>query len=108
MALVSNAVGDLAAWLPERFYGAHVGTLRRTFFERPGRLYCTPEALIVYLDRFRGQEGLIPLIDNVNAQQCRLPWLENRRIDRRRAYLANDPLALSPLHHAHRLLADDD
>jgi hypothetical protein len=43
-------------------------------------LYCTPEALIVYLDRFRGQEALIPLIDNVNAQGCRLPWLENRRL----------------------------
>ena len=80
MALVYNAVGDLAAWLPERFYGAHVGTLRRTFFERPGQLYCTPEALIVYLDRFRGQEALLPLIDNVNAQGCRLPWLENRRL----------------------------
>ena len=57
-----------------------MGTLRRTFFERPGQLYCTPEALIVYLDRFRGQEALIPLIDNVNAQGCRLPCLENRRL----------------------------
>ena len=55
-------------------------SLRRTFLERPGQLYCPPEALIVYLDRFRGQEALIPLIDNVNAQGCRLPWLENRRL----------------------------
>ena len=54
--------------------------VRRTFFERPGQLYGTPEALIVYLDPFRGQEALIPLIDVVNAQRCRLPWLENRRL----------------------------
>ena len=75
-----NHAPPASSWLPERLAGAHVGTLRRTFFERPGQLYCTPEALIVYLDRFRGQEALIPLIDNVNAQGCRLPWLENRRL----------------------------
>jgi hypothetical protein len=80
LALVYNAVADLSSWLPERYAGAHVGTLRRAFFERPGQLYCTPEALIVYLDWFRGQEALIPLIDFVNGQQCRIPWLANRRL----------------------------
>jgi hypothetical protein len=80
LALVYNAVADLSSWLPDRFVGAHVRTLRRTFLERPGQLYCTPESLIVYLDRFRGQEALIPLIDFVNGQQCRIPWLENRRL----------------------------
>ena len=39
-----------------------------------------PEALIVYLDPFRGQEELVPLIDFVNGQQCRIPWLANRRL----------------------------
>ena len=80
IALVYNAVADLAAWLPDRFHGAHVGTLRRALFERPGQLYCTPEALIVYLDPFGGQEALLPLIDFVNGQQRRIPWLENRRL----------------------------
>jgi hypothetical protein len=80
IALVYNAVGDLAADLPERYHGAHVSTLRRTFFNRSGRLYCTPEALIVYLDPFPEQQALVPLIDAVNAQQRRLPWLENRRL----------------------------
>ena len=80
LALVYNAVADLSSWLPERFVGAHVGTLRRTFLECPGQLYCTPESLIVYLDPFRGQEALVPLIDFVNGQQCRIPWLENRRL----------------------------
>jgi hypothetical protein len=57
-----------------------VQTLRRTFLNRPGELYVTPEALIVYLDPFRGQQDLIPLIDEVNAEHCRIPWLENRRL----------------------------
>jgi hypothetical protein len=80
VALVYNAVADLAAQLPERFHGAQVQTLRRTFFNRPGRLYRTPKALIVYLDEFKGQEALWPLIDAVNEQGCRLPWLDNRRL----------------------------
>jgi hypothetical protein len=54
-------------------------TLRRTFFNRAGQLYRTPEALIVYLEPFREQEALLPIIDQVNRQECRLPWLGNRR-----------------------------
>jgi hypothetical protein len=80
LALVYNAVADLSSWLPDRYHGAHVATLRRMFFERPGQLYCTPESLIVYFDPFGGQESLIPLIDFVNRQQCRIPWLDNRRL----------------------------
>ena len=80
VALVYNVVSDLAEQLPERWQGAQVETLRRTFFNRPGQLYCTPEALIVSLEPFRGQEALLPWIDRVNAQECRLPWLGNRRL----------------------------
>jgi len=36
--------------------------------------------LIVYLDPFTGQEALQPVIDALNNQQRRLPWLENRRL----------------------------
>ena len=46
----------------------------------PGQLYETPEALIVYLDPFAGQEMLVPVIDRLNAKQHRLPWLDNRRL----------------------------
>ena len=80
VALVYNAVADLAERLPERYWGAQVQTLRRTFFNRAGQVYCTPEAVIVYLEPFREQEALLPLIDRVNAQACRLPWLDNRRL----------------------------
>ena len=44
-----------------------MGTLRRKFFNRPGTMYQTPEALIVNLDPFAGQEALIPVIDEFNA-----------------------------------------
>lgn len=80
MALVYNAVGDLGVQLSDRYHRAHVDTLRRAFFNRPGQIYCTPTAVIVYLDPCLGQRELIPLIDAVNAQQRRIPWMENRRL----------------------------
>jgi hypothetical protein len=80
VALVYNAVADLADALGEDHAGEHVRTLRRKFFNRPGQLYETPEALIVYLDRFAGQDELLPLIDELNAGNHRLPWLDNRRL----------------------------
>jgi len=80
VALVYNAVADLAQQLGADFAGEHVRTLRRQFFDRPGQLYETPEALIVYLDPFAGQEALEPVIDRLNAKQHRLPWLDNRRL----------------------------
>jgi hypothetical protein len=79
-ALVYNAVADLADELPQRYHGAHVSTLRRTFFNRPGHIYVTPDALIVHLDRFSDQKDLIPLVDSVNKQACHLPWLDGRRL----------------------------
>jgi hypothetical protein len=80
VALVYNAVADFASRLPERYHGAHVDTLRRTFFNRPGRLYLTPNTLIVQLESFSQQEALIPCIDSLNQQQHRIPWLDNRRL----------------------------
>ena len=58
VALVYNAVADLAEQLGQDYAGDHVRTLRRKFFNRPGQLYETPEALIVYLDPFAGQEAV--------------------------------------------------
>ena len=80
VALVFNAVGDFASALAGNYVGSHVRTLRRMFFNRPGSLYETPEALIVNLDHFNGQEALIPLVDKFNAAHHRLPWLESRQV----------------------------
>jgi hypothetical protein len=79
-ALVYNAIGDLTDKLPDRYHGAHVSTSRRTFFNKPGELYLTPNALIVQFRPFQEQESLISLIDSVNEQSPRLPWLDNRRL----------------------------
>lgn len=79
VALVYNAVSDLADQLGDGYAGEHVRTPRRQFFNRPGQLYETPQAWIVYLDPFAGQEALVPAIDTIDAQQQRLPWLDNRR-----------------------------
>jgi hypothetical protein len=77
-ALLYNALADLRLALPEPWDRAQVGTLRRWLVNRPGQLYVTETAVIVYFDHFGGQERALPLIDAVNAQQVRLPWLGNR------------------------------
>ena len=80
VALVYNAAGDFAAALAAEAAGSHVRTLRRRYVNRPGALDETPEALIVHLDPFAGQEALEPVIDRFNEVGHRLPWLENRRV----------------------------
>jgi hypothetical protein len=80
VALMYNAVADLSEVLGEPHVGAHMRTLRRKFFNRPGQFYETKDALIVYLDPFKDQDELVPVIDALNAGQHRLPWLENRRL----------------------------
>src|SRR5262249_6376989 len=80
VALVYNALANLAVELAGDYLGCHVRTLRRTFLNRPGVLYQTPQALIVCLDPFAEQDALLPVIDAFNAEGHRLPWLENRRL----------------------------
>jgi hypothetical protein len=80
VALVYNAMADWAGELAGDFRGAHIRTLRRQFVNRPGQLYATPEAVIVQLDPFAGQEVLVPVIDQFNGGGHRLPWLEDRRL----------------------------
>ena len=50
VALLYNACGDFAAELGSPWEGSFIRTLRRTFFNRPGKLYCTPTSVIVYFD----------------------------------------------------------
>jgi hypothetical protein len=80
VALVYNAVANLAEELRGDYGDSHISTVRRTFFNRPGTLYLTPEALIVYLDPFKEQDALTGLIDAFNAAEHRLPWLDNRSV----------------------------
>ena len=53
-------------------------TIRRTLFNRPGDIYLTPEAVIVWLEEFGEQEALLPVLDRFNAAEHRVPWLDDR------------------------------
>lgn len=79
VGLLYNACGDFAAELGSPWEGSFIRTLQRTFFNRPGKLYCTPTSVIVYFDNeFRYQADLLPLIDRINAAHHRIPWMGNR------------------------------
>src|SRR5262249_25861566 len=80
VALVYNAVANVAVELAADYNDSHVQTLRRAVFNRPGTLYPTPQALLGSLDPLAGPEALGPAIDEFNAQAHRLPWLENRQV----------------------------
>jgi hypothetical protein len=78
-ALFYNACADFAAELGPAWENVFIRTLRRTFFNRPGSLYCTPTSVIVYFDQELGyQDDLLPTIDRLNAEQHRIPWMDNR------------------------------
>lgn len=79
-ALVYNACEDLAQQFSPSYAGKFIGTLRRTFFNRPGDIYSTPNTLIVYMDAFDEQEALVDYIDQFNASEHRVPWYGNRRL----------------------------
>jgi hypothetical protein len=79
VGLLYNASADFAAALGPQWEGTFIRTLRRSFFNRPGELYCTPTAVIVQFDReLDHQADLLPLIDRINAEQTRIPWMDNR------------------------------
>lgn len=78
-ALVYNACADFGGNLGQRWQDVFIRTLRKEFFNQPGKLYCTPTALVVCFDCEYDQEHpLIRYIDQMNAQQHRIPWLDNR------------------------------
>jgi len=79
VALLYNACADFAAEMGPAWNNVFLRTLRRTFFNRPGKIYCTPTSVIVYFDRELGyQDDLLPVIDRINAEQHRIPWMDNR------------------------------
>jgi hypothetical protein len=78
-ALFYNACADFAAELGTAWNNVFIRTLRRAFFNRPGKLYSTPTSVIVYFDReFGYQDDLLPMIDRINKEQHRIPWMGNR------------------------------
>jgi len=79
IGLMYNACGDFADALGSAWSGSFIRTLRRTFFARPGDIYCTPTSVIVYFgEPFNYQDDVLPIIDRINAAQYRIPWMDNR------------------------------
>jgi len=78
--LIYNACGAFLEALSPAWSGKFVSTARRLFFNHQGDLYCTPKALIVYLEEFPEQDLLVDYIDRFNAAQHRVPWMENRQL----------------------------
>jgi hypothetical protein len=79
-ALVYNACADFAESVSPAYAGKFISTLRRVFFNRKGDLYCTPKALIVYLEEFPEQQLLVDYVDRFNAAGHRVPWFGNRQL----------------------------
>jgi len=79
-SLVYNACASFLDALSPAMAGKFVGTARRLFFNHQGDLYCTPKALIVYMEEFPEQGLLLDYVDRFNAAQHRVPWLENRQL----------------------------
>jgi hypothetical protein len=79
VALLYNACADLAVQVGPAWENVFIRTLQQTFFNRPGKLYLTPTSVIVFFDReFHWQADLLPIIDRINAEHHRIPWMDNR------------------------------
>jgi hypothetical protein len=72
-----NLIKDFGTSLGQDFAPCQVATLVRHFILRPGRLYLQAGQLIVQLDPFRGQDGLLTFIQQVNQRRLSIPWLAN-------------------------------
>jgi len=78
--LVYNACAAFLEGLSPALAGKFVSTARRMFFNHKADLYRTSKALIVYMEEFPEQDLLVDYIDQFNAAQHRIPWLENRQL----------------------------
>jgi hypothetical protein len=72
-------VFDLMSLFAKRLGGEYTkmwaGTLLRKFIRRPATLYLIGNELHVAFDPFQDQDGLRPLLDELNAKRVQLPWL---------------------------------
>jgi len=94
--LTFNLIKDFGAALGQAFAPLQVATLVRRFILRPGRLYLQAGHLIVQLEPFRGQDGLLPFIQQVNARRLAIPWLANLIL---RIEVAPEPQGLAAVPH---------
>jgi len=73
--LVFNLMSLFAKRLGGKYTQMWAGTLLRKFIRRPATLYLIGNELHVVFDPFQGQDGLRPLLEELNAKRVALPWL---------------------------------
>lgn len=77
----TDVLDRLTARLPARFRHAHPRTLRRFLFAQPGELYLLgPDRLLVVLHATRLRPLWQALINKLNRDPVRIPWLQNRKL----------------------------
>ena len=79
-ALAFNVLQSFKANLRDPFGKMQAGSLMRHFLLRPGSLYATADEFIVALDPFGSREVLTKYVEQLNANEHRIPWLGNRRL----------------------------
>ena len=79
-ALAFNVLQAFKANLRDPFGKMQAGSLMRHFLLRPGSLHATADELIVALDPFGSREVLTEYVEQLNANEHRIPWLGNRRL----------------------------
>ena len=79
-ALAFNVLQAFKANLRDPFGKMQAGSLMRHFLLRPGSLYATADELVVALDPFGSREVLTKYVEQLNANEHRIPWLGNRRL----------------------------
>lgn len=75
--LLYNLMSRFAQAMGGDYTKMWAGTLLRRFIRRPATLYLLGKELHVVFDPFPSQDELQPLLDQLNARQSALPWLNN-------------------------------
>ncbi len=78
--LAFNALNEFKSHLADPFSRMTARSLIRLFLLRSGRLYATPDELIVEIDPHPSREALADHVKDLNAEGHRIPWLGNRRL----------------------------
>ncbi len=78
--LAFNMLQAFKANLGDPFDKMQAGSLMRHFLLRPGSLYATADELVAALDPFGSREVLTKYVQQLNANEHRIPWLGNRRL----------------------------
>lgn len=75
--LVFNLMTRFAQVMGGAYPTMWAGTLLRKFIQRTAALYLVGKELHVVFDPFPSQDELQPLLDQLNAKQTALPWLNH-------------------------------